>query len=86
MHWLDLPIVLAPDPDGPDRYGCFSGTAFDHDGVPTIIYYGAHGGDGGGNCIATGDDGLFHWQKHPGNPVIPLHKPEDEYRVYDPCA
>ena len=25
VHWEDLPIALAPDPDGPDRDGCYSG-------------------------------------------------------------
>ena len=90
VYWLDLPIALTPDPDGPDLDGCFSGTAFDDDGVPTIIYQGHYSkyrdGYGGGNCIATGDDNLIHWQKHPNNPVIPIHKPEDEYYVSDPCA
>ena len=27
VHWEHLPIALAPDPDGPDVNGCFSGTA-----------------------------------------------------------
>ncbi|HEX5690873.1 MAG TPA: hypothetical protein VFX76_12760, partial [Roseiflexaceae bacterium] len=27
VHWRDLPIALAPDPDGPDRDGCYSGCA-----------------------------------------------------------
>ncbi len=87
VHWLDLPIALAPDPDGPDRDACASGAAFDHNGTPTIIYHGLDKhGDSGGNCIVTGDDDLIRWQKHPNNPVIPIHKPEDEYYVFDPCA
>ena len=64
VHWEDLPIALAPDPDGPDRDGCYSGGAFDNDGVPTFIYYGHHTDRPdrqGGNCIATGDDNLLTW-------------------------
>ena len=52
LHWSDLPIALAPSPDGPDRSGCFSGAAFDWDGVPAIIYYG----NPDGICIATSDE------------------------------
>ena len=89
VHWEDLPIALAPDPDGPDRDGCYSGGAFDNDGVPTFIYYGHHTDRPdrqGGNCIATSDDDLLTWQKHLDNPVIPHAGEEAEYRVYDPCC
>jgi beta-fructofuranosidase len=38
IHWRHLPVALSPNPDGPDRDGCFSGsTVIDH-GVPTILY------------------------------------------------
>ena len=49
IHWTDLPVALAPSPDGPDNKGCFSGcTVINDEGVPTIIYYGVYGGI----CIA----------------------------------
>ena len=32
IHWWHLPIALAPTPGGPDKDGCFSGCAVDHDG------------------------------------------------------
>ena len=82
VHWRDLPIALTPTLSGPDRSGCWSGGAFDNDGVPTLIYYGHPEG----NCIATSDDDLIRWQKHPANPVIP-HPPEGqaEWRPFDPC-
>ena len=83
LHWTDLPIALSPDPDGPDRSGCFSGGAINWDGVPTLIYYG----NPDGICLATSSDNLSTWQKHPANPVIP-HPPrgKGEWRAFDPCA
>ena len=85
VHWVVLPPALAPDPDGPDRDGCYSGTAFmNREGVPTIIYHG----NTGGICIATAvDEKLIKWHKFEANPVIPDPKPSDEYEVQGaPCA
>ncbi|MFH1009460.1 MAG: glycoside hydrolase family 32 protein [Candidatus Latescibacterota bacterium] len=86
VHWEDLPMALVPDPDGPDRDGCFSGGAFVKDGVPTLIYHAYHKEGRGGNCIATSHDDLLTWQKDPDNPVIPSVGEEVEYRAYDPCG
>jgi beta-fructofuranosidase len=83
VRWTDLPIALAPSPGGPDRSGCFSGDPIDWDGVPTLFYYGHPGG----MCIATSDDRLLSWRKHPGNPVIPQPpEGEGEWRAFDPCV
>ena len=80
--WSDLPIALTPTPDGPDRSGCWSGGAVNNNGVPTLIYYGHPEG----NCIATSDDDLITWEKHPANPVIPYPPEGDGWRPFDPCA
>ncbi|QZP36234.1 GH32 C-terminal domain-containing protein [Halobaculum magnesiiphilum] len=71
VHWEDRPVALAPDPDGPDRDGCWSGcTVIDTDGTPTLLYTGGRGRDQL-PCLATTDDPrLDSWEKHPGNPVI----------------
>jgi beta-fructofuranosidase len=69
VHWTDLPIALAPTPGGADADGCWSGCAVDHDGVPTLIYTGVREGRQR-PCLATSDDGLRTWRKHPDNPVI----------------
>ena len=82
VHWADLPLTLTPTPDGPDRSGCWSGGAVNNNGVPTLIYYGHPEG----NCIATSDDDLIRWEKHPANPVIPYPPEEDGWRPFDPCA
>lgn len=73
VHWEDLPIALAPDDGGSDAAGCFSGVAFDHDGVATILYTGVRDADLEPQRphLATSDDPLLRtWTKHPGNPVI----------------
>ena len=67
VHWTDLPMALAPEPGGYDEIGCWSGCMVNNDGVPTIVYHG----NPGGICLATSDDGLLSWRKHPQNPVIP---------------
>lgn len=82
VHWRDLPIALAPAPDGPDHRGCWSGGAVVNDGVPTLIYHG----NPHGNCIATSHDDLLTWEKHPANPVLPKPAEDAEYRIYDPCT
>ena len=82
VHWSDLPIALTPTPDGPDQSGCWSGSAVNNNGVPTLIYYGHPEG----NCIATSDDDLITWEKHPANPVIPYPPEGDGWRPFDPCA
>jgi len=69
VHWTDLPIALAPTPGSPDEDGVFSGCAVDHDGTPTFIYTGVRGEEQL-PCIATSEDDLLTWQKHPDNPVI----------------
>ena len=82
VHWADFPIALTPTPDGPDRSGCWSGGAVNNNGVPTLIYYGHPEG----NCIATSDDDLITWEKHPANPVIPYPPEGASWRPFDPCA
>lgn len=69
VHWQDLPIALWPDENGPDRDGCWSGYAVDHEGTPALLYTGLRAGEQR-PCLATGDDELITWRKHPGNPVI----------------
>lgn len=40
VHWENLGIALAPTPGGPDKNGCWSGSAVINIGVPTIVYTG----------------------------------------------
>jgi len=69
VHWADLPIALSPTPGGPDADGCWSGCIVNNGGVPTMMYTGVRSG-AQRPCLATSDDGLLTWRKHPGNPVI----------------
>ncbi|MDB5079295.1 MAG: glycoside hydrolase family 32 protein [Chloroflexi bacterium] len=75
IHWTDLPVALAPDPGTVDEYGVFSGCMAINNGVPTIVYTGVRMNPETGKrvqlpCIATSQDNMRTWQKHPGNPVI----------------
>ncbi len=67
VHWEHWPVALTPTPGGPDKDGCYSGCAVDNDGVPTLVYTGVFPQCA---CIATSDDGLVTWTKHPANPVV----------------
>ena len=80
IHWTDLPVALAPTPEGPDNRGCASGNAVINEGVPTLIYYGIYGGI----CTATSDDDMITWEKSPYNPVIPAPTGDEEWKLHDP--
>lgn len=84
VNWTHLPIALAPTPGGPDKDGCWTGSAVDNNGVPTIMYTGVHPEV---QCVATGGDDLVKWQKHPANPVIAQPPPGlDVTGFRDPCV
>jgi beta-fructofuranosidase len=75
VHWNHLPIALTPSPNGPDATGCFSGCCIiDSDGTPTLLYTGVSDEHYLNQvvCLATNEDGLRSWRKHP-EPV--LHPP-----------
>jgi beta-fructofuranosidase len=67
VHWQHLPIALAPTPGGPDKDGCFSGSAFVKGGVPTLDYTGVAPEV---QCLATSDDAMIRWKKYAGNPIV----------------
>lgn len=67
VHWADLPIALTPTPGRADADGCWSGSAIDNNGTPTLLYSGVHPQV---VCLVTSADDLLTWQYYPGNPVI----------------
>lgn len=83
LHWTHLPVALTPTPDGPDAYGCFSGSAIAVGGRVYVVYTGtvksgadrATIRDGANNiqesqCLAWSDDPrLIRWKKDP-QPVV----------------
>lgn len=84
VHWTHLPIALAPTPGGPDKDGCFSGCAINHNGVPTLVYTGTMPEV---QCLATSSDGLLTWVKHPANPVIAAPPEGTQVTGFrDPCV
>ncbi|WP_458204452.1 GH32 C-terminal domain-containing protein [Haladaptatus sp. NG-SE-30] len=70
VRWEDEPVALSPDPDGPDRDGCWSGCMVVDEGTPMFVYTGGRGGRQL-PCLATAEDSdLRRWRKSPDNPVI----------------
>jgi beta-fructofuranosidase len=88
IHWKHLPGALAPSTGGPDQDGCFTGSAANVDGTPTIIYTAVKSTtpelatlrDGTHNfretqCIATSvDPQLLRWDKT----SIPILQPPQD--------
>ena len=69
FHWQDYPIALSPTPGGRDQSGCWSGCAVNFHQIPTLIYT-ARNGEAETVCMATSQDDLLTWQKHPRNPML----------------
>jgi beta-fructofuranosidase len=69
FHWEDCPIALSPTPGSWDQSGCWSGCAVNFHQIPTLIYT-ARNGEQETVCLATSQDDLLTWQKHPHNPVL----------------
>ena len=86
VHWKNLGIAVAPTPGGPDKNGCWTGSAVVVNGVPTIIYTGgtwsaeseraerAKGIIPERQLVAIAadpnDPDLIKWNKIPENPVL----------------
>jgi sucrose-6-phosphate hydrolase SacC (GH32 family) len=83
VHWIQHPPAVRPKPDGSTPSGIYSGGAIKNAPRPTLIYHVPEQG----TCIAVAeDDDLIEWRELPQNPVIPLHRENDEYVVFDPAG
>ncbi|MCC5949341.1 MAG: glycoside hydrolase family 32 protein [Nitriliruptoraceae bacterium] len=74
VHWQRRPTALAPDPDGVDADGCFSGCVVVDGDEAVMVYTGVRGASGPGQqqatCLArSGDAWLDDWVRDPANPV-----------------
>ncbi|HVC47121.1 MAG TPA: glycoside hydrolase family 32 protein [Terracidiphilus sp.] len=99
IHWHHEPIALAPTPGGADSAGCFSGSAVDDHGVPTIVYTGvrkappdqvtlhdAHNNLRESQMLATAEDAeLLHWKKDPTPVIAAPPAGMDVTGFRDPC-
>ena len=95
VRWKNLGIALAPTPGGPDKNGCWSGSAVIANGVPTIVYTGATWSAQSESAerekglvperqmvafaADPNDENLTNWTKIVQNPV--LAAPPDQMRV-----
>jgi beta-fructofuranosidase len=89
IHWRHLPIALAPTPGWDDADGCFTGSAVDDRGTPTILYTGVKSSpkeqatlrDNVNNfrevqCLATSSDPqLLTWNKWKQPVIQPPNDP-----------
>ncbi len=80
--WQDHPLALVPEPDGPDRDGCFSGCAVVADGRPHVLYTGVNGKDQLPCLARAADQDLIRWTRDPGNPVIASPPPGEQVRAF----
>ncbi len=69
IRWEPRPPVLAPEA-GSDQRGCWSGTALEYRGAPSILYTGVDGHKAS-LCLAQSGGDLAQWAKYRGNPVVP---------------
>jgi len=65
VRWTEHPVAIAPDSDGPDAFGCWSGVATVDGGVPTLVYTGVRQ-EGGSSSVVLArstDPTLDAWSK-----------------------
>ncbi len=72
VHWVHLPVALAPTPGGPDQAHCATGCIVDDGGTPTLVYSAFASLEPlvESLCLARSDDDLLTWRKDPRNPVL----------------
>lgn len=84
MHWIDLPVALAPD-QAYDKEGCFSGTAIEKNGRLYLMYTGVSSKNGRTyqqQCMAVSEDGI-NFTKLSQNPVIAESDLADKGSIQD---
>lgn len=74
VRWSRRPAAIDPQPDGPDRDGCFSGCVVVDGDQAVLAYTGVEGPVGPGQvqatCLARSrDPWLDVWDRDPANPV-----------------
>lgn len=67
VHWRHLPIALVPREGEFDGDGCFSGSAVNDNGLPTIFYTGVWPQV---MNRAVSRDGMLTWEKDLDNPLL----------------
>lgn len=83
-HWEYLPIAIKPDAEF-DSFGCFSGSAIEHNGKMYVLYTGVVENQGGETlrqlqCLAESEDGIA-FKKH--GIVIGEDKLPSEYEPWN---
>ena len=73
VRWTDHPVAFGPQPGGPDRGGCWSGSWLPWLDVPAVVYTGIETGQERSTvCVRTAyDDDLDRWS----DPVVVAREP-----------
>ena len=73
VRWTDHPVAFAPQPGGPDRGGCWSGSWLPWLDAPAVVYTGVEDGPERSTvCVRTAlDDDLDTWS----GPVVVAREP-----------
>ena len=76
LRWEEHPIALAPQPDGPDALGCWSGVGVIDDGVPALVYSAVRADDGRSEvAVVRGAADATTWDEER---TIAARRPEDD--------
>lgn len=78
VHWQDQPVALHPIPNGPDKDGCFSGSAIVEGASLKLFYTGV---EPQCQCVADSDETHTVFRRRPGPALIPV--PPAGYRQRD---
>lgn len=84
LHFEELPPAITPGTDC-DANGIWSGTAVEKDGRLYCYYAGISREHKQTVCLAYSDDGL-HFEKYPGNPLIPDFPADGSSDFRDPAV
>jgi beta-fructofuranosidase len=71
LRWHTLPDAIAPEPEGPDAYGCWTGCVLRAFERFHAFYTGIGGPDGQRQTVCHAESAdLTSWRKDPANPIL----------------
>ncbi|WP_135554957.1 glycoside hydrolase family 32 protein [Paenibacillus cymbidii] len=78
LHWETLPVAIAPDVEGLDDDGCWTGCCLYAEGKFHLFYAGVQKGTRRQTICHAESDDLIVWRKNPCNPIVRAAAPYAE--------